>query len=107
MDTKNDHQELPKALVSLIHHVELNKSGWWDRVVERIVLVAIWHKSLTTLEELTQFLGQGLDNRINQTRIETVVEKGDSSWHSGPATERISQSQRRSSSVSRLRNRSD
>jgi hypothetical protein len=33
---------LPQELVSLVHHVELNKSGWWDAAVERLVLTAIW-----------------------------------------------------------------
>ena len=33
---------LPRELVSLVHHVQLNQSGWWDVAVERLVLAALW-----------------------------------------------------------------
>jgi hypothetical protein len=33
---------LPAELVSLVHHVELNDAGWWDRTVQRLVIAAIW-----------------------------------------------------------------
>jgi uncharacterized protein YwgA len=29
-------------LVSLIHHVELNKAGWWDGAIRQFILAAIW-----------------------------------------------------------------
>jgi len=29
-------------LVALIHHVELNKAGWWDRAVQRLIVAAAW-----------------------------------------------------------------
>lgn len=34
--------KLSPELVSLIHHVELNKAGWWDHALQRLVLGAIW-----------------------------------------------------------------
>jgi predicted nucleic acid-binding protein len=33
---------LPQEVVSLVHHVQLNQEGWWDRAMERLVLVTIW-----------------------------------------------------------------
>jgi len=33
---------LPPQLVSLIHHIELNKAGWWDRAIERLAVATIW-----------------------------------------------------------------
>ena len=33
---------LPAELAALVHHVELNKDGWWDKTMERLVLSAIW-----------------------------------------------------------------
>jgi len=33
---------LPKEAVALVHHIELNKAGWWDRTVHRLVLASVW-----------------------------------------------------------------
>ena len=33
---------LSKEVVALVHHVELNRSGWWDKVVQRLALAAVW-----------------------------------------------------------------
>ena len=33
---------LPKEVTALIHHIELNKDGWWDKAAQRLVLSAIW-----------------------------------------------------------------
>jgi len=34
--------KLSPELVALIHHVELNKAGWWDRAVQRLIVAAVW-----------------------------------------------------------------
>ena len=33
---------LPPEVVSLVHHVELNKVGWWDRGIQRLVQGVVW-----------------------------------------------------------------
>jgi hypothetical protein len=33
---------LPPEVVSLVHHVELNKVGWWDRGIQRLVQAVVW-----------------------------------------------------------------
>lgn len=33
---------LPEEVVALVHHIELNRSGWWDKVVQRLTLAAVW-----------------------------------------------------------------
>ena len=33
---------LPPELLSLVHHVELNKSGWWDKALQQVILAAMW-----------------------------------------------------------------
>lgn len=33
---------LPKEVTALVHHVELNRAGWWDKGVQRLVLSAVW-----------------------------------------------------------------
>jgi hypothetical protein len=36
---------LSPELVSLVHHIELNRSGWWDLGVRRLILAAFWLSS--------------------------------------------------------------
>lgn len=38
----NNNSLLPKEAVALVQHIELNKAGWWDKAVHRIVLAAVW-----------------------------------------------------------------
>jgi len=33
---------LSKEVTALVHHVELNRAGWWDKAVQRLVLAAVW-----------------------------------------------------------------
>jgi hypothetical protein len=33
---------LPKEAVALVQHIELNKAGWWDKAVHRLVLACVW-----------------------------------------------------------------
>lgn len=33
---------LPKEAAALVQHIELNKAGWWDKAVHRLVLAAVW-----------------------------------------------------------------
>jgi len=33
---------LPKEAIALVQHIELNRAGWWDKTVHRLVLAAIW-----------------------------------------------------------------
>lgn len=37
-----DASLLPKEVTALFHHVELNRAGWWDKGVQRLVLAAVW-----------------------------------------------------------------
>lgn len=33
---------LPKEAVALVQHIELNKAGWWDKALHRLVLASVW-----------------------------------------------------------------
>jgi len=33
---------LSSEVIGIVQHVELNRSGWWERAVQRLVLAAIW-----------------------------------------------------------------
>jgi hypothetical protein len=38
-------QPLPSELISLIHHVELNKAGWWDKAIQHLIVSVIWESN--------------------------------------------------------------
>jgi len=33
---------LPKEVIALVHHVELNGAGWWQSTIQRLIMGAIW-----------------------------------------------------------------
>ena len=42
-DTMSTNNSLmPKEAAALIQHIELNRAGWWDKAVHRLVLAAVW-----------------------------------------------------------------
>lgn len=43
MSTSNIHKLTPE-LISLVHHIELDKAGWWDLSLQRLILTALWLK---------------------------------------------------------------
>lgn len=50
---------LPPELVSLVHHVELNRVGWWERAVQRLILSALWFKNCCmTISQIKTELNQ-------------------------------------------------
>jgi hypothetical protein len=65
---------LPGEIVSLIHHVELHRSGWWDRALERLVLATVWRESPTTVEGVVALLNASLDGRLAADRVQAVIE---------------------------------
>jgi len=64
--------KLPPELVSLVHHVELNKAGWWERGIQRFAVAAVWlsGKNLTTLE-----LGDELKAQFSMSVPPSAVEE--------------------------------
>lgn len=66
-------ERLPRELRSLIHHVELHRSGWWDRALERLVLVTLWRQAPASVDDVMGVLSVGLDGRLSRDRVEAVV----------------------------------
>jgi len=67
--------ELPKPVISLVHHVELNKAGWWERAVERLVLAVLWLIDEPQPEgELPEILSAQLNLKVNAEKITHALE---------------------------------
>lgn len=50
---------LSNEVVGIVQHVELNRSGWWEKAVQRLVLAAIW---LSTEPNTEQEIHQKIQN---------------------------------------------
>lgn len=74
---------LSPELVSLVHHIELNKSGWWNKAVRRMIVAAIWSASRPlSSQEVKEILYKdfqveldmlSLENQIHVLRSEQVI----------------------------------
>lgn len=71
-----DETDLPHELRSLIHHVQLHETGWWDRALERIIMAIVWTRGPLTIEALDDHLRSTLDRRVPLDRIEQIVAVG-------------------------------
>jgi len=70
---------LPKELTAIIHHIELNKAGWWDKSVQQLLMFVIWSKnnkplsSSDILNVLKDELKITLDNRRCQEQLDQLT----------------------------------
>ena len=80
---------LSPELVSLIHHVELNQSGWWRKAVSQVVKGVLWKAQATmTLAELSaalkRELGMQLPEELLTKQLELLASQGAVSRLPGP-----------------------
>jgi hypothetical protein len=71
--------KLPPHVIALVHHIELNKAGWWDRAVERLIIAALWlsNESLPVeaiVDRLRTAFSVGLDAAAVTKRIRALCE---------------------------------
>ena len=66
---------LPRELVSLIHHIELNKSGWWDKSLQRIILTAVWLLGdWVSFESIAGYMRDDMNIPVDNNRILEQIE---------------------------------
>jgi len=67
--------QLPRELISLVHHIELNKSGWWDQATQRFILTIVWlSDSPLNLNEISDSLKASFSAHIDRERLLRQVE---------------------------------
>lgn len=78
----DDHKLTPE-LVSLVHHIELDKAGWWDHSAQRLVLTAFWVKrhdiALTITDVANTLLAEfaiTLGNMMIEKQIRVLEKSG-------------------------------
>ena len=63
-------QHLPKTLLDLIEHVELNKSGWWDAALRNVLLAAVWmHGNPVGRRQVQELVASAFSLEIPEDRI--------------------------------------
>lgn len=68
-------RKLPPELVSLIHHVELNKAGWWETAIQRLIVAAIWLSSRPlTRDEVAGALGEQFSVTTTSARLRLPIQ---------------------------------
>lgn len=68
------HKHFPKELSSLIHHIELNKSGWWDKGFNQLIYFVFWVNSNSiTIDDLIKHIGNIVHN-IEEFSIKKQVD---------------------------------
>ncbi len=65
---------LPKEVAVLVHHIELNRSGWWDKVVQRLALAAVWWSDRPpSADEIKNTLSQEFKLPLSHDKLRTVL----------------------------------
>lgn len=63
---------LPASISSLVHHVALNESGWWDKNIRKIILSAFWTSENYTItnERVKSLLRESFGVTVSARGIE-------------------------------------
>jgi len=68
--------QLPPELISLVHHIELNKAGWWNKSIQQLIFVTIWlaNKNLT-FDNILSNLQKEFGVRIEPQQLKQQLKK--------------------------------
>lgn len=71
------HSIQAQEIVSLVHHVELGKVGWWDRAFQRLVLGVLWlaDESLGLNAILRELKNAGLGRSLSRDKLESMMQQ--------------------------------
>ena len=68
---------LPRELTAVIHHIELNRAGWWNRTIQQLLIFVIWFEDNKPLsmEEILNVLKNQLGITIDSDRCREQFEE--------------------------------
>lgn len=65
---------LPTELVSLVHHIELNKAGWWEKAIQRLILASVWLSgNKLELDGILKALRENFQANLDRNRAQTQL----------------------------------
>jgi len=66
---------LPPELISLIHHIELNQVGWWDKTVQQLIISCMWLSSKNmTLQDIINALSESFSVKLDAIKVKKQIE---------------------------------
>ena len=66
---------LSNELAAIVHHVELNRAGWWDKAVQRLVLASVWlHNKPSSTIEILSTIESEFRLTLSETKIKSIIE---------------------------------
>jgi hypothetical protein len=68
---------LPRELTAVIHHIELNRAGWWDKAVQHLLIFVIWlrQNKLSSMQEILDVLKDQLGITLDSARCREQLEQ--------------------------------
>lgn len=73
-DSSNRDSRLSPELTSLVHHVELHRSGWWDQALERLVLAVVW-RTPALGDQIAESVSAALGSAVRPDRVDEIVQR--------------------------------
>lgn len=71
----SNYKLLPTEIATIIHHVELNRAGWWDDVMQRLVLSSVWLASdSSSVSEIKNVLKSEFGLSISKAKVDSVID---------------------------------
>ena len=64
-------KQLPPELLSLVHHIELHRSGWWDKALQQLILYVLWlNEGFMTGEQVGFSIKSSFGISVDTERLE-------------------------------------
>lgn len=65
---------LPKEVVALVHHVELNSAGWWERTIQRLIMAAVWMSGKPlTKDEIAAYMRDQFKLELSGPKLDSAL----------------------------------
>ena len=66
--------EIQSTLAAIVHHVELNRAGWWDKAVQRLVLAAMWSfDKPITIDKILLSIRNEFSLVLSEAKIDSAI----------------------------------
>jgi hypothetical protein len=67
---------LSKEVIALVYNIELNKAGWWDKTVSRLVIAAVWQSdSAVDKSRIKAILTGDFKLDVNNSKLDSILSK--------------------------------
>lgn len=72
--SSHHERRLSPELTSLVHHVELHRSGWWNQALERLVLAVVW-RTPAPGDQVARSVSTALGSAVSPDKVDEIVQQ--------------------------------